>query len=275
MLSVMAPSDKKSPFPGMDPYLESPEIWPGFHQRFAVELADELNPRIGPKYYADVSLRTVGETVEIGTTHISHPDVGVYDQRGPEPHRQDRASGSAIVLPTAPIVRDALLEDLTALRTVHIYQTGTDALVTAMEILSPYNKRRWEGLEEYRAKRKRLLRSSTHLIEIDLLRGDERPGPEVLSPPLATDYVILVNRFREDLRRRSEIWPVAISERLPVIPVPLLPPDADVPLDLNAAVSAVYGPAGYGWRIDYACPLPAPEPRAEVVTWLRQDLGHD
>lgn len=271
----MAAKQKPSPFPGMDPYLEAPGIWPGFHQRFAIELADQLNPRIGPKYYADVNLRTVGETIEIGTTHVSHPDVGIYDGRGTAPDRPKVPSGAGTAATAAPLVRETLLEDRVTMRTIHIYLTGQDTLVTAMEILSPYNKRRGEGLEEYRVKRRRLLRSSTHLIEIDLLRGGERPGPEVLDPPLETDYVILVNRFRDDGRRPSEIWPVGVTEPLPVIPVPLLEPDADVSLDLGAAVRDVYARAGYAWRVDYAQALPAPEPRPAVTTWLRQTLGHD
>jgi hypothetical protein len=31
-----------SPFPGMDPYLEAHNVWPGFHQKFASELSTEL-----------------------------------------------------------------------------------------------------------------------------------------------------------------------------------------------------------------------------------------
>ena len=48
-----------SPFPGMDPYLEHSEIWPGFHHRLANEIADQLNPLIEPKYYADIEVRIV------------------------------------------------------------------------------------------------------------------------------------------------------------------------------------------------------------------------
>jgi len=29
-------------FPGMDPYLENPQLWPGVHTRLIVYLADQL-----------------------------------------------------------------------------------------------------------------------------------------------------------------------------------------------------------------------------------------
>jgi hypothetical protein len=29
-----------SPFPGMDPYLENPEFWPGVHNRLIVAIID-------------------------------------------------------------------------------------------------------------------------------------------------------------------------------------------------------------------------------------------
>ncbi len=40
-----------SPFPGMDPYLEDPDMWPDFHVTFLVALRAELNLRILPERY--------------------------------------------------------------------------------------------------------------------------------------------------------------------------------------------------------------------------------
>jgi hypothetical protein len=253
----------------MDPYLEDPEIWPGFHHRIANEIADQLNLSIGPKYYADVSLRTVGEVVRIGTSHATYPDAGVYRKVTQAPAGSPKTGGTALVLPPAPVERVVMLEDRTRLRAVHVYVTGTDHLVTTIEILSPYNKRRGEGLQEYREKRARILNSSAHMVELDLLRGGERPGPEVQDPPLETDYVLLVNRFREDDRRVSGIWPVPLNEPLPRLPVPLLAPDPDAILDVNAGVREVYRRAGYGWRIDYERPVPLPELRPGMAAWMQ------
>ena len=46
----------ESPFPGMDPYLEDPAIWRGFHHGLAEEIRARLNMSLEPKYYADAYL---------------------------------------------------------------------------------------------------------------------------------------------------------------------------------------------------------------------------
>jgi hypothetical protein len=59
-----------SPFPGMNPYLENPELWPEFHSRLMVALADEILPHIRPKYRVEVEKRVYhdidGNSVLIG-----------------------------------------------------------------------------------------------------------------------------------------------------------------------------------------------------------------
>ena len=46
-----------SPFPGMNPYLESPELWPEVHSRLIVAIADILDPQLLPKYRAAIERR--------------------------------------------------------------------------------------------------------------------------------------------------------------------------------------------------------------------------
>ena len=55
---------------------------------------------------------------------------------------------------------------------IHDVQTGT--LVTALEILSPFNKLHAKGREDYVKKRKRIFGSMTNLVEIDLLAPTSR-----------------------------------------------------------------------------------------------------
>jgi hypothetical protein len=179
---------------------------------------------------------------------------------------------ATVAVPPAPVRRAAPQSEQTKLRAVHIYLTGTNQLVATIEILSPYNKRRGDGLNEYRSMRARPLNSTTHLIEVDLLRAGERPGPEVADPPLDCDYVLLVDRFRADAPRVSEIWPVSLTEPLPLLPVPLLPPDPDAVLDLGAAIRTVYGRRGYSWRIDYSKNPPPPSHRPAVARWVAERL---
>jgi hypothetical protein len=255
----------------MDPYLEARHIWHGFHNFLAVEIVTQLNPYLGPKYYADIEVRTVVEDITIATTRPIHPDVAVLERTDLEISPHAGPITAIVAIPAAPIQRTIQVASQTKLRAVRIYTTDADQLVTSIEILSPFNKRPGKGIEDYRHKRSQLLQSPVHLIEIDLLRGGERPGPEVNEPPLETDYTLLVNRAAADIRL-SEIWPLALNEPLPLLPVPLLSPDPDVPLDLKAALQSIYARAGYDWRIDYKQPVPLPELRPEMATWLRQRL---
>ncbi len=264
-----------SPFPGMDPYLEDPQIWPSFHHRLADELADQLSPKIGPKYYADVEVRTVLQEIEIGAIprrrgHEMRPDVGVLEPFN-VPFEPSGQTAEAATIAPAPVRRLATEVDETRTRAVRIYETDTSELVTSIELFSPYNKRPREGLEQYRIKRANLLNAEVHLIEIDLLRGGTRAGQEVNYPPLDADYILLVNRT--GVQRISEIWPVALNELLPIIPVPLLEPDPDVPLDVNAATHAVYQRARYDWRINYQQPVPPPDLRPAMAEWVKELLA--
>ena len=79
---------------------------------------------------------------------------------------------------------------------------------------------------------------------------------------------VLVNRA--DIARLSAIWPVDIGKPFVPVPIPLLPPDADVYLDLNEAVRTVYAESGYDWRINYKRPVPSPPLRPASVSAAEQ-----
>jgi len=251
-----------SPFPGMDPYLEAPALWRGFHHSLADEIKAQLNAVLSPRYYADVEVRTMLEDVGVAMDKTIYPDAAVLDTTF-----SASTSTTAVLIPEAPVQRIAMLPEEHKMRTVEVRTTATDTLVTAIEILSPVNKR-GEGISLYRSKRTSLLRSDVHVMEIDLLRAGERPGWEVRDLPMECEYMVLVNRaFRGD-SRRSDIWPVALYEPLPLCPVPLLPPDPDVPLYLGVAVAQVYQRAAYARRIDYTLPVPPPPLRPAMQQWL-------
>ena len=148
-------------------------------------------------------------------------------------------------------------------------EVGTLRLVTAIEILSPSNKQPGhDACEEYLRKRRVLLRSEAHLIEIDLLRGGERPPLGRPVPP-APYYVTL---SRVNRRPRVEVWPIQLRDKLPTIPVPLLYPDPDAPLDLGGVVAAVYERGAYGRLIDYSQPPPPPPLSDSEAAWLDERL---
>ncbi|MCB0188207.1 MAG: DUF4058 family protein [Caldilineaceae bacterium] len=153
----------------------------------------------------------------------------------------------------------------TKLRAVHIYTSESKELVTTIELLSPANKR-GRGLDQYREKRRLILLSAVHFVEIDLLRGGERPGWELNDPPFDADYILLVNR-ESSPQRTSEIWDVALSDSLPTLPIPLLPPDPDIALNIQRVLETIYQRHVYDRRIDYTQPIPPPPLRPAMQAW--------
>jgi hypothetical protein len=249
----------------MDPYIEDPELWSDFHGRLAEEISAELNQVLQPRYVARLTPRVTYEVVEIGQRHSVRPDVGVWQ---PQPPFGDAAGGAAVIT-AAPVESVVPMELPLRLYTVEVRETAGLRLVTAIEVLSPVNKRpSHEAYHDYLRKRRELLRCDAHLIEIDLLRGGDRPPLEQPVPP-APYYVTLSRAGR---RPYVEVWPVQLRERLPVLPVPLLEPDPDVPLDLGRAVAAVYERGAYVRLIDYRQPPPPPRLSEAEAVWVEDRL---
>jgi len=224
----------------MDPYLEG-GYWSDFHHDLATEIKRQLLPCLQPRYYAATStyfLVDTGDEVEI--TQSLYPDVGVTESTTAE------AVGHPTAVAEPPVRAKLVLPHRMPHSQVEIRDLQNHRLVTAIEFLSPTNKRSL-GRKQYLRKRLQILHSTAHLIELDLLRQGQRlPWSGKL--PAASYYVYL---SRADTRREIGIWPIALSARLPVIPVPLLKPDPDVLLDLQQAVAAVYESSRYELLLNY------------------------
>jgi hypothetical protein len=128
-------------------------------------------------------------------------------------------------------------------------------VVTTIEVVSPTNKSSGAGRNAYLQKQRNTLASETHLIEIDLLRH----GQHLLAVPPTrvrenAPYHYLMCVSRATNRRRFEVYPNVLRDRLPRLRVPLAAPDADVPLDLQAALEYVYEDGDYGLRLRYDQP---------------------
>jgi len=67
-----------TPFPGMDPYLEQPALWPDVHNGLIAELRNALVPQLRPRYYVALEERTY-LAAPTGLTFVSRPDVTVVD----------------------------------------------------------------------------------------------------------------------------------------------------------------------------------------------------
>lgn len=249
----------------MDPYIEDPNIWPDFHQDLAAQIRAELNRQVLPRYVAKIVPRVTYEIIEIEEKRGIRPDLAVW---GPTTVAGQVFPSTAPVTP-APAESIVELEVPLKVFSVEIHEVGTLRLVTSIEILSPVNKRAsHEAYDEYLRKRRELLRSQTHLIEIDLLRGGTRP-PLQRPVPTAAYYVVL---SRVSKRPYVAVWPIQLQDKLPVLPVPLVDPDPDVALDLNAMVAVVYERGGYSVLIDYQNPPPPPPLSNNELIWMEQLL---
>ncbi len=249
-----------SPFPGMDPYIEGAAVWPDFHNNLATEIQAQLNRLIQPRYYAALTPFVSYELLGIGQPRRRLPDVGIIEA---QPGRRESAAAPMIAAP--PVESQVLVETPVRLYRVQVFLTESHELVTAIEILSPANKRRTsEGRDEYLHKRREILASAAHLLEIDLLRGGERP-PLERPVPVAPYYVVL---SRAERRPTVAVWPIQLEDQLPVLPVPLVQPDPDVPLDLGAALTTIYGRGAYALRLDYSQPPPPPPMSDADTAWV-------
>ncbi len=72
-----------SPFPGMDPFIEKPELWSDFHSDLASEIRGRLNQRFQPRYVARLTRDVTYEVIEIAAAHGIRPDVGMWQPQLP------------------------------------------------------------------------------------------------------------------------------------------------------------------------------------------------
>ncbi len=136
------------------------------------------------------------------------------------------------------------------------------------KLLSPWNKSLSGGSDEYLVKRSDIFQTSSHLVELDLLRGGQRLATrEPLAP---ADYYAFV--CRKQRMPRAEVYAWSLRDRLPVIPVPLAVGDPDVPLDLQAAFTKTYDRSGYDYSLDYHSPVEPPL-KASVSEWVQSVVG--
>ncbi|PSN14563.1 hypothetical protein C7293_11140 [filamentous cyanobacterium CCT1] len=256
-----------SPFPGMDPYLEQATFWSSFHSRLIVALADALAPQLRPRYYVEVETRTYTDTLDGGEVLVGIPDAVVLSRQAmPSPVSQSLGTLAVQPMPqpvTLPIpteVKERYLE---------IREVGSNAVITVVEVLSPKNKRPGKGRTVYQEKRQTILGSASHLVEIDLLRGDS-PLPMEGQVNLA-HYRILVSRA--ETRPQAELYAVTVREALPCFPLPLQAADGSVLVDFSAIVKGVYDRASYDLRIDYSQPPPPPPFSEEDRVWMQTLLN--
>jgi hypothetical protein len=249
----------ESPFPGMDPYLEHPSLWPDVHNRLIAALADDLSARVAPRYYVGLERRTYLLKAD-DMVFIGRPDIAVASTTGASIVASRPAMTSVTVLEVDVPMPDEVSENF-----LEIHEVKTGKLITILELLSPVNKLHTQGREEYERKRGSVFRSWTNLVEIDLLRAGA-PMP-VIGAQVQSDYRILVSRGIQ--RPRASLIAFTLRQPIPTFTLPLLPGDDEPEVALNRILHALYQRARFDLRLDYTQP-PIPPLAAADVAWARQ-----
>jgi hypothetical protein len=244
----------------MDPYLE--QSWPDVHASLIGYIREALAPGLPENLTARMETSVLVEEDQDPTDRYV-PDVTVIEQHGPEFYA-DMQSDSAVAL--APPIEISRLIEPRRQRTIKIIDSDSQRVVTAIEVLSPWNKV-GGGLASYLQKRDTYIAGKVSLVEIDLVRaGNWRTmlHPCDLGLVPVTTYRVSVHI---GWNGRDFIYPVPINEPLPSIQIPLRKQDEQPILALQPLLDRAYQIGRYH-KLDYTKPCVPPLTQAELI-WLK------
>ena len=256
----------KSPFPGMDPYLE--RYWRDVHHRLITYSCDQLQPRLPANLRARMEERVFVESDD-DEYRAFYPDVHVFERGVAGDAAMDPEGNVAVAKPLVVHLDD---EPLSQGR-IEIVDAGTgNRVVTVIEFLSPSNKFPGQGQDLYLRKQRESKAAGVSMVEIDLTRAGQRV---MLLPPRRiprshrTTYQVCV--LRGWVGNKVEVYQAPLQCRLPTIQVPLRETDTDVSLDLQALVNLCYENGRYD-DLDYQSP-PVPPLDAHDAAWADEHLS--
>ncbi len=259
-----------SPFPGMNPYLEHPAFWSSFHTRLMVAIADAIEPQLSSHYYVDVETRTYQSDESDEELLIGIPDAIVFaKQPDPSVPEGPATKETAVAAQPRPETVTVPMPIEIKERYLEVREMGTDAVIAVIELLSPKNKRAGEGRTAYEKKRRLILGSKTHLVELDLLRGAKPMA--ILRVRSLSPYRILISRSQQ--RPKADLYGITLQQALPSFPIPLKPDEAEPIVPLQAVFDQVYERARYDTRIDYHQPVPPPKLSEADQLWVDELLA--
>ena len=255
------------PFPGMDPWLESPDVGPDAHHGLIETFRTQLVSQVRHEYLVTIEKRVYLLDEDDPALHLVVPDLLLLRGRPrPPPTGSAAAPAGGVTTPTASVRMAIEPVEVREARLV-VRRPEERKVVSVIELLSPANKRAGSrGREQYLEQRREVLHSPVHLVEIDLLRAGARL-PNIDALP-AAQYMALVSRAHE--RPRCDVWAWSSRSPAPTIPVPLAG-DASAHLDLGAAIHDLYDRAGYEDLLEYARP-PEPPLDPEDAAWAAEVL---
>jgi hypothetical protein len=237
----------------MNPYLERATAWESVHPNFVSAAQFHLAAQLPPEYVVRVETRVYIHEPPADRRFVGTSDIGLVRPPGA---RADRVATRPA--PVRVTILDAV--DVQRVGFLTIRDRDGNELITVLELLSPTNKYAGPDREQYLGKRREILRSRAHFVELDLLRGGPRMPPDDLP---TCDYCAILSRAED--RPLADVWPWRLRDPMPIIPVPVRAPGPDVTLNLKAVLDQVYDGGRYGNYI-YSGP---PEPRLspDDATW--------
>ncbi len=252
-----------NPFPGMNPYLEQPCLWPEVHSELIALLWSSMATQMPSGYRLAIE-----ERLEIWEVSYAEdrprfvvPDLSISERREAqnEVALQERIPEGGIMVMTPVPTRVTYLE----------VRAASGQVVTVLEVLSPTNKAPGRGRMDYLSKRSAILESEINLVEIDLLRAGE-PMPLATSAP-DCHYRILVSRERQ--RPRAFLFPFMIQDAIPKFPLPLRHSDDELPVDLGTLLAQMHRMSRYNSFLDYNNPPPGPALGPKHRQWIDERLA--
>ena len=248
-----------NPFPDMNPWLEDPALWRDVHHRLISALANNLAPRLRPRYFVAVETHTYISVAPGEPGSSRYPDVMVINRAVRETLTEEAAPYLTVEVPVREPIEQGYLE-------VRLVPSGE--VVTVIELLSHANKQPGEDRQAYLKKRETLINSNVHFVEIDLLRA---------GPPLPYTERAAESDYRLFIRRRerphqARLYPFSARQPIPAFPLPLLPGDAEPVVDLGALLSTVYEQAGYDLVVRYERPPALPLGEADAA-WAAEVMA--
>ena len=253
----------KSPFPGMDPYIE--RRWESLHGRLVVYAADSINERLGdaplraePQYRLRVD---VHEEDEDGGSYPALPDVVTIETAlGDAPYLGD--GGGTATLTEPEVIRASELRRKE--RYVNVVDLEENRVVTTIEFLSPSNKVAGLTRQRFLRKRRDMAEAGVNVVEVDLVRAGRRTLPDDLRGRRRyREAAYLAWARRVHPRPQFEVYPMSFREPLATIRLPLRRGDADLPLALQSLIDLTHEKGRFR-PSDYAGPLVPPLPPADA-----------
>jgi len=247
-----------SPFPGVDPYLEDQGYWPDFHATFLNYWRESVAEALPPQYEARIDERI---HMEVQERLLLRPDIAVV--------RQGEFLGGesgAVAVETDTVTVPLPIWEAVRETNIHILHRPDRTLVAVLKLLSPSNKIA-PGRNDYINKRTSVISQSVHLVELDLLLGGERLPMRRPLPP--GDFYAIIARSEQ--RPNAQVLPWTLRHKLPRVPIPLLKPDPDSWIDLNAVFATAYARGRYAQSINYSARLSLPMPES-AVRWIEETV---